>query len=129
MSSDMSSDLRSTGFKFLVTGSINTGLTYLIYLLLLLLVLDYRVAYLLSFVSGIAIALVLNSKFVFKTALTFRKAAGFVAAYCLQLVAGIFILQLLVEQTSVPPAIAPLCVMVFTVPLSFVMSRYALRRL
>lgn len=128
MSSDMPSDLRATGFKFLVTGSINTGLTYLIYLLLLL-VLDYRVAYLLSFVSGIAIALVLNSKFVFKTALTFRKAAGFVAAYCLQLVAGIFILQLLVEQTSVPPAIAPLCVMVFTVPLSFVMSRYALRRL
>ena len=128
MSSDMPSDLRATGFKFLVTGSINTGLTYLIYLLLLL-VLDYRVAYLLSFVSGIAIALVLNSKFVFKTALTLRKAAGSVAAYCLQLVAGIFMLQLLVEQTSVPPAIAPLCVMVFTVPLSFVMSRYALRRL
>lgn len=128
MSSDMSSDLRATGFKFLITGSINTGLTYVVYLLLLL-VLDYRVAYLLSFVSGIAIALVLNSKFVFKTALTLRKVAGFSVAYCLQLVAGILILQLLVEQTSVSPAIAPLCVMVFTVPLSFVTSRYALRRL
>lgn len=128
MSSEISADLRSTGFKFLVTGSINTGLTYVIYLLLLL-ELDYRVAYLLSFVSGIAIALMLNSKFVFRTALTLRKAAGFVAAYCLQLVAGIFILQLLVQQTSLSPAIAPVCAMVFTVPLSFVMSRYALRRL
>lgn len=128
MCSEMSSDLKFIGFRFLITGIINTGVTYVVYLLLLL-VLDYRLAYLLSFVSGIAIALVLNSTFVFKTALTFRKAAGFVAAYGLQLVAGILILQWLVEHTSVSPAIAPLCVMVFTVPLSFLMSRYALTRL
>jgi putative flippase GtrA len=124
----MSSDLRATGVKFLMTGIINSGLTYLIYLLLLF-VLNYRVAYLLSFVSGIAIALVLNSKFVFKTALTLRKASGFVAAYGLQLLVGILVLQLLVEHNTVSTSIAPLCVMVITVPLSFLMSRYALRRL
>lgn len=124
----MSSDLRKSGLKFVITGAVNTGLTYLIYLLLLWVV-DYRMAYLLSFVTGIAIALVLNSKFVFKTALTFKKAAGFVAAYFVQLIAGIFILQLLVEQTSISRAFAPLCMMVFTVPLSFFMSRYALKRL
>ena len=128
MCSEMSSDLKSTGFRFLITGIINTGVTYVIYLLLLL-VLDYRMAYLASFVSGIAIALILNSTFVFKTALTFRKAAGFVAAYGLQLIAGIVILQWLVEHTFVSPAIAPLCVLIFTVPLSFLMSRFALRRL
>ena len=103
----MSSDLRTTGLKFVITGVINTGLTYLIYLLLLW-VLDYRVAYLLSFVTGIAISLVLNSKFVFKTELTFKKTASFVAAYFVQLIAGIFILQLLVEQTSISRAFAPL---------------------
>ena len=129
MSSEMSSDLKATGFRFLITGIINTGVTYAIYLLLLLLMLDYRMAYLLSFVSGIAIALVLNSQFVFNTPLTFKKAAGFVAAYGLQLIAGILTLQLLVEYTSVSLVIAPLCVMIFTVPLSFLMSRYALRRL
>ena len=124
----MSSDLRTTGFKFVIAGAINTGLSYVIYLLLLLVV-DYRLAYVMAFVSGIAIAMVLNSRFVFLTRLTLRKGAGFIAAYCFQLVFGIFILQLLVEQTTVPQALAPLCVMVFTVPLSFFMSRYALKRL
>ena len=128
MSSDVSSDLKRTGIRFLITGIVNTGVTYVIYLLMLL-VIDYRMAYFVSFASGIAIALVLNSTFVFKTALTFRKAAGFVAAYGIQLVAGIVILQWLVEHTPVSPAIAPLCVMIFTVPLSFLMSRSALRRL
>ena len=128
MSSDVSSDLKRTGIRFLITGIVNTGVTYVIYLLMLL-VIDYRMAYFVSFASGIAIALVLNSTFVFKTALTFRKAAGFVAAYGIQLVAGIVILQWLVEHTPVSPTIAPLCVMIFTVPLSFLMSRSALRRL
>lgn len=124
----MSSDLRKTGFKFVIAGAINTGLTYVIYLILLR-VLDYRIAYVVSFVSGIAIAMILNSKFVFKTQFTIRRAAGFVAAYCFQLVFGIVILQLLVEQTSVPRALAPLCMMLLTVPLSFFMNRYALRSL
>ena len=125
---NMSSDLRTTGFKFVVAGAINTGLTYVIYLLLLM-VIDYKLAYVLSFVSGIAIAMALNAKFVFQTRLTFNKAAGFVAAYCLQLVFGTLILQLVVEQTTVSRTLAPLCVMVVTVPLSFFMNRYVLRRL
>ena len=120
--------LKTVMTKFIFSGVINTCFTWGLYLVLLIVV-DYSLAYVLSFVSGIAIALVLNSQFVFKTTLTFKKAAGFVAAYGLQLVAGILILQLLDEYTSVSPVIAPLCVMVFTVPLSFLMSRYALRRL
>lgn len=97
--------------------------------LVLLQAVEYRTAYIVSFISGIAIALVLNSKFVFRTVLTFRKAAGFVAAYGLQLIVGVLMLQLLVEHTSVSPSIAPLCVMVLTVPLSFLMSRFALKQL
>ena len=124
----MSSDLRTTGFKFVIAGIVNTGLTYVIYLLLLL-ALDYRMAYVLSFVSGIAIAMALNSQFVFQTQLSIKKAAGFVSAYCFQLVFGILALQLVVEETTVPRTLAPLCVMIVTVPLSFFMSRYALRRL
>lgn len=124
----MSSELRKTGLKFVIAGAINTGITYVIYLLLLR-VLDYRVAYVASFVSGITIAMALNSKFVFQIRLTARRAAGFVIAYCFQLVFGIVILQLLVEQTSVPRTLAPLCMMLLTVPLSFFMNRYALKSL
>ena len=124
----MSFELGKTGFKFLIAGALNTGLTYAIYLLLLF-ALDYRFAYVLSFFSGIAIALVLNSQFVFKTRLTIKRVLGFIAAYCFQLILGILMLQLIVEQTSIPRSIAPLCMMLITVPLSFFLNRYALKRL
>lgn len=114
--------------KFIFSGVLNTCLTWGMYLALLQAV-EYRTAYIVSFISGIAIALVLNSKFVFRTALTYRKAAGFVVAYGLQLIVGVLMLQLLVEHTSVSPSIAPICVMVLTVPLSFLMSRFALKQL
>ena len=114
--------------KFFFSGALNTFLSWGIYLALLQAV-EYPTAYILSFISGIAIALVLNSKFVFETALTFRKASGLIAAYGLQLIVGVLVLQLLVEHTIVSPSIAPLCVMVLTVPLSFFMSRFALKQL
>ena len=114
--------------KFIFSGLLNSCLTWGIYLVLLQVV-EYRTAYIISFISGIAIALVMNSKFVFETALTFRKVTGFVAAYGLQLIIGVLMLHLLVEHTSVSPSIAPLCGMVLTVPLSFLMSRFALKQL
>ncbi len=117
-----------TGIKFVLVGAVNTGLSYLIYLLCLL-VLDYRLAYVLSFASGIVIALVLNSKYVFHARLTVKRSILFVAAYCFQLMAGIVILQILVEKMHIALSIAPLCAMVFTVPLSFFLSRYALKRI
>jgi putative flippase GtrA len=123
----MQHETTKTLVRFVVYGAANVGISWSLYLVLLTM-LGYRLAYVLSFISGIAIALVLNSKFVFKTSLTIKKAGAFVAAYGLQLGVGTLLLQLLIEHTAVSPIIAPLCVMVVTVPLSFLMSRYSLNR-
>ena len=50
--------------RFIVSGGLNTFVTYLIYLGLLF-ILDYRVSYTISYIFGIFISYWLNVKFVF----------------------------------------------------------------
>lgn len=54
------------GIRFLVIGSINTGFSYLVYVLFLFLGLDYPQANLLAMISGVLFGFLTNSKLVFK---------------------------------------------------------------
>ena len=60
------------GTRFLIAGAANTAIGYALYLLFNLLV-DYRIAYSLSFALGIVISFVLNSVYVFRQPLRWAR--------------------------------------------------------
>ena len=103
------------GFRFLIVGCANTLAGYLIYLALLGLT-GYRFAYSLAFVVGILIAYILNSRFVFKTALSLRAMFQYPVVYLIQYCSGLLLLMLLVDYFGIEPRIAPLISVILLAP-------------
>lgn len=112
-------------YAFLVTGTINTGLTYLIYLVILCFM-NYIIAYSISFTCGVLMSYYMNSAFVFNSTLEFKKALRFVFFYIFQYCLGLILLYFLVTIAEINQKIAPFAVVLVTVPLTFLLSRHAL---
>jgi len=108
--------------SFVCFGAVNTILTYIIYLIFLLVV-TYPVAYSMTFVIGVYTSYYFNTKFVFKQKLTLRKALQYPIVYLIQYVLGLGLLYLLVETFAMDPRIAPIIIVVITVPITFLLSR------
>lgn len=113
--------------KFLIGGLLNTGLTYALYYLLLL-ALPYQAAYACAYLSGIVFSYWLNSTFVFRTPMTWRGLFAYPVVYLVQYLLSAVLLGVLVEKVGVPREFAPLVVIVISVPVTFVMTRWILRR-
>ena len=113
--------------RFIVCGVVNTAVTFLMYLSLLW-VASYAVAYTLSYVAGIFIAYWLNAKFVFQEPLSVSRALQYPLVYLVQYVLGLALLFLLVELAHLSKVIAPLVVVILTLPVTFFLSRYLIRR-
>ncbi len=109
--------------RFLIAGGINTGLTWLLYLLLLIW-LRYELAYALSYVAGIVVSYLISTRFVFRQRMRWRAALLFPLVYAVQFALGFLLLKLLVDRIGVPQALAPLLVIVLTLPITFLMSRW-----
>lgn len=114
-------------FRFLVTGALNTIVTFGIYVVLKT-VFNYQIAYLLSFLSGILFAYFMNVVFVFKKSLSLRTFIRFPFVYVIQYIAGAILLELLVHMLGFSATFAPLFVIVFTLPLTFLLSRFVLSK-
>ncbi|HET7834015.1 MAG TPA: GtrA family protein [Gallionella sp.] len=119
--------MRGEFVRFLLVGAVNTATSYLLYLLLLVL-LPYLLAYSLAYCIGIVISYFLNVRFVFR-----RKAslAGFIAfplVYVIQYGLGVLVLWLLVDLANVSPAWAMIGVIVATIPVTFLASRFILNK-
>lgn len=114
------------GFRFLVSGAINTGATYVLYLMLLTWM-DYGISYTISYAAGIVLAYYLNCLFVFRTRLSVGKFISFPLVYLVQYLGGMALLHLLVEISGMSQKIAPILVIVLTIPVIFLMSRHILR--
>jgi Predicted membrane protein len=112
--------------RFLISGGINTALTYLIYLALVPFM-AYTLAYSASYVAGIVIAYVINTRFVFQARMQARSALLYPLVYVAQYAAGVVLLALLVEALGVDERIAPAAVIVLTIPLTFILSRVIIR--
>jgi putative flippase GtrA len=112
-------------FRFLVTGALNTIMTFGIYVALKT-VFDYQIAYFLSYVSGIVFAYLMNALFVFKKRVSLRSFIRFPLVYVVQYIAGAFLLELLVQVLGLSVTFAPLFVIVLTLPLTFLLSRFVL---
>lgn len=111
--------------RFLLAGALNTALTYAIYLLAILVV-GYQVAYAIAFLAGIFISYWLSLRYVFRQAGSLKKLARYPLVYLAQYAAGAIILELLVRDAVVSVPLAPLVVVVLTLPLTFMLSKFVL---
>lgn len=112
--------------RFLIAGAINTGAGYLLYLVALQ-VLGYRTAYTVSYLLGIILSYALNTLFVFHQPWSWRALASFPLVYVLQYAVGFVLLSLLVARVGIKEEIAPLLVVVVTLPITFFASRYIIK--
>lgn len=113
-------------FRFLAVGAFNTAAGYVLYLGLLQ-VFGYRVAYSIAFVLGVLVSYALNTRYVFRQPFSFSKLLQFPLVYVVQYALGIALLFVLVEVLSIPAFVAPLIVVVVSVPVTFVLSRKIIR--
>ncbi len=113
--------------RFLLVGATNTAISYVLYLLLLGFV-PYLYAYSISYGIGIVISYILNSRFVFRQPLSLGKFLQFPVVYAIQYGLGAAILWLLVGHAAVAPELAMLVVVAATIPVTFLASRFILKR-
>ena len=114
-------------FRFLLVGGANTIATYVIYLTLLNYI-GYRLAFSTAFVAGILIAYVLNSRFVFKAALSSRSMLQYPFVYVLQYLGCLLLLGFLVDYMGIDERIAPLVNVVLLALPTFFLNRWVLLR-
>lgn len=108
--------------RFLVSGGVNTVLTYGTYLLLLKLF-SYKIAYTISYLGGILLAFVLSRYFVFKSHRGAKSVILFPFIYVIQYVLSIVIIWTWVEKLGLNAAIAPLISITLTIPVTFLLSK------
>jgi putative flippase GtrA len=108
-----------------VAGAANSGLTYLAYLALLKGI-SYRWAYSLSYIAGIFISFVLNSRFVFHVPLRWRRLLPYPSVYLVQYLLGLCVIYVGVELLGWDERLMPMAVLAVTVPMSFVLTRWVL---
>ena|SRR5437660_3805735 len=112
--------------RFVFWGGVNTLTGYLIYAFLLLFF-PYLVSYSVAYVLSIFISYFLNSKFVFNEKLRLRKALKYPLVYLNQYVLGALSLYLLVHFLKIDKLVAPLFVVVLTIPATYFLSRRIVR--
>jgi len=112
--------------RFLLAGAFNTAATYVLYLLALQVV-PYRVAYTGAYAVGIVLGYAINTVFVFRAPWRWKRMLAYPLVYVLQYGVGMVCLTLLVERRWVSAEIAPLVVVVITLPLTFLASRYLIK--
>jgi len=113
--------------RFLFVGGFNTIATYGIYLMLLLFF-SYNISYSISYISGIVISFLLNGKYVFKVKLTLAKAIKYPIVYIVQYIINVGMLNLLVKNNMVNEIVAPILVIVVSLPVTFILSKNILKK-
>jgi putative flippase GtrA len=108
-------------YRFIFWGGVNTLSGYLIYAFLLL-VLPYLLSYTVAFIVSIFISYFLNSKFVFNQQLKLSKAIKYPLVYLVQYLIGTISLYVLVQVLKVNKLLAPVLVIVLTIPATYYLS-------
>lgn len=108
--------------RFLIGGILNTAITYLLYFSLLPFF-SYKIAYTAAFILGILVSYGLNALFVFKAKVAIKSMIRFPLIYLIQYLLGMALVTTLIEYVGVATWLAPMIVIVITVPLTFVLSR------
>jgi putative flippase GtrA len=112
--------------RYIVAGAVNTAITYVL-LVSLMRVVEYRLAYSIAYVAGIAIGCWLQCRFVFRVPLDWRNAIRFPVVYAVQYLIGLLLLWVLVASAGMHPEWAALLVVALNVPIGFFMLRFLLQ--
>jgi putative flippase GtrA len=119
--------MRTEFTRFLLVGATNTLFSYLLYLLLLL-AMSPLLAYTLSYAAGIVLSYFLNVHFVFRKRVSLSSFLKFPLVYLIQYSLGVLVLWLLVNQAGMDSTWAGACVSIVTIPVTFVASRFVIKR-
>ena len=111
--------------RFLIGGSLNTVITYAIFLVLSS-VLHYVFAFTITFLIGIIVSYGLAGTFVFDTGFHRRSAIRFPFVYVFQYLFGLGALAILIDAFDVSRHAAMLTVIATGIPLNFALQRYAM---
>ena len=113
--------------RFLIAGGLNTALSYLVYLALLLVV-NYQWAYALSWVFGLLLVIIFYPSKVFVGSQnSFKKQITVAGQYVLVFCLGLGLLSLLVDYLNVAAALAAIITMGVTTGLNFLLMRLLYR--
>lgn len=113
--------------KFVIGGGINTAFTFALYYGLQI-VLLYQVAYALAFATGIVFSYWFNATIVFRKPVSWKGFFAFPLVYLAQYLLSAVLLSVFVERFGIAQGVAPLVVIVVTIPVTFVLTRWFLRR-
>lgn len=113
--------------KFVIGGGINTAFTYALYFGLQV-IMPYQIAYALAFVVGIVFSYWFNSTIVFNTPVSWKGFMAFPLVYLIQYLLSAIILGFVVELLGINQLFAPLIVILVTIPITFLLTRWLLRR-
>jgi putative flippase GtrA len=119
-------DLRRQFLRFVFVGCVNTGISYVVFLVLSQQV-GYQLAYVAAYAAGIVSAYLLNTRFVFGTAPSIATALAYPLVYLVQYLLGAFVLHVAVEWLTIAPHWAAIAALVLTVPVSFLLNRVVLK--
>ncbi len=112
--------------RFIIAGGLNTLITYLFYLLLLLFS-PYEIAYSTSFATGIASGYTLNALFVFRQPWMWKKMFQFPVVYIVQYAIGLLFMTILVDRFHIDKKVAPIIIILLSLPLTFLLSKFIVK--
>lgn len=108
--------------RFLAVGGSNFFVTYAVYLAALL-VLDYDMAFSISFIAGLVFTSVLTIRHTFAAQLTMARVAVYGAYYLLYFAANLRLIEILVEGYGVDAKWGPLLSLTVLTPVHFLLSK------
>jgi putative flippase GtrA len=109
--------------RFLLTGGLNTGITYGLYLILLNFY-AYTLSYSISYVCGILLAFILSRYFVFKEHQGLKSIIFFPLVYIAQYFFGLLVVWIWVRFLLLPASLAPLAAVILSLPLTYTLSKF-----
>jgi putative flippase GtrA len=107
-------------------GAANTLFSYLLFIFLTKFI-GYLPAYSIAYCAGIFFSYFLNVHFVFRKRVSLFGFLKFPVVYVIQYLLGVFLLWLLVGKGGVSPELAMIGVIIFTIPVTFLASRFILK--
>lgn len=111
--------------KFSIVGFSNTVISLFVYYVLLWLECNYLIANAMSWIVSVFNAFYWNNKYVFKNENTWIKALiRTYISYGCSFILGSLMLIVLIEFFKVSDIIAPLIILVITIPLNFLMNKF-----
>lgn len=112
--------------KFGIVGVTNVLVTYGIYYLLVFFRLNYLIANTIGYVAGILNSYYWNNKYVFKNNINSnaKKLMKVFISYFVTYILNIVLLSILVQKIGLSETVAPVIVIVVTIPVNFVLNKF-----